>query len=356
MTVLFVGARDMLRAPLAAGLLASAARRIGRDDVVSHSAGTEAAAAAGPSSHAIAAAAGFGADLSRHKPRRVTSAMLEEADLVIVMGDREQRWLAREHPRAHASLFSHFVAGDPRAGGETSRIEDGGDSLQRICSEVRDGVEALILQLPEGARDAYAIAIEQRLSGSGGRAVPLSAADWNLIEQWWDRGIPLWCVLESLEEIEGRDPRSLPPGGGGRLTYITPMVEERFHAWERGRTQTAPRAGAEAPPPENLAAALRRAAKGTDEEAGRLLLEMAAKEAASLEDRPDSGEAQRALIERVTGSLHEGLDPAFRGDLILEAERHLADRRDSMSDEAWEVTIRRFVERRIRGIYGLPEP
>lgn len=89
MKVLFVCTGNTCRSPMAAGLLRKAAEHGGLALEVA-SAGTSAAEGQPAADHAVTVLSERGIDLSGHKARRLTGAMIREVDLVLGMTRRHK--------------------------------------------------------------------------------------------------------------------------------------------------------------------------------------------------------------------------------------------------------------------------
>ncbi len=78
-------------------------------------------------------------------------------------------------------------------------------------------------------------AVEERFRQLRGRPLLLSPADFERARSWYRRGIPLWLVLDTLEELFRRAAATDPPRRPRSLAYCEPAVLERFEEWKRRR-------------------------------------------------------------------------------------------------------------------------
>ena len=87
-SVLVVCTGNMCRSPMAHGVLA---QMLAGERVFVYSAGTDAPAGAPATRAAVEAAAGLGADISRHRARLLSAELVADADLVLVMEEYHRR-------------------------------------------------------------------------------------------------------------------------------------------------------------------------------------------------------------------------------------------------------------------------
>ena len=82
--ILFVCTGNICRSAMAEGLLAAGLGRVGSDLLVA-SAGTAGGGAAPATEHAVSVLADRGVDISTHRSRGLSAAMVGEADLIVAM-------------------------------------------------------------------------------------------------------------------------------------------------------------------------------------------------------------------------------------------------------------------------------
>jgi len=373
--ILFVSAAGILRGPMAEGIMRTLVRSGGRDDIEVSSAGVVAVEGtpADEAARRIAGAAGF--DLSNHRSCRPTGAMLGSADSIVVMEAAHLSRLAGIDPgsASRSCLLSEHAP--PRSGvaqGDDIPAALAGDegSITRSFRIVRQCVEALWRSLPAPPEEIYTRTIEERFRRYRKAPLSLSPADWDVIDRWWKEGVPLWVVLQSLDETFAR--RQTPAAGRARrLSYFIPDVAERYEAFGRSRI---PGAGAGAGPGEGEAtpghdlddlrcaasARLSEAsarARDSGQEVAAGLLEAAARQARDLgpaDDPPALIRALDGLERRLVSDLREAMDGDRLEKIRNDAAGHLSPHRDRMSPRAFEDTVSRFVDKTVREIYGVP--
>jgi hypothetical protein len=72
--------------------------------------------------------------------------------------------------------------------------------------------------------DVFIDTITERLLSIRGRGLMMSPADWLVMNDWWDRRIPLHVITECMDEAEARGVRPR------NLRYFVPAVDE---AWRQ---------------------------------------------------------------------------------------------------------------------------
>jgi len=143
--LLFVCTGNICRSPMAEGLLRKLLQERRLLDVQVRSAGFIAVPENPASNLAVLVAKEHGVDLSGHRAQPLTSLLIREADLILVM-EPEHRWELLRHHREVASkvfLLRHFA----RSGDHHRAIADPyGPDIQayRLCfEEIRECVESL---------------------------------------------------------------------------------------------------------------------------------------------------------------------------------------------------------------------
>lgn len=188
----------------------------------------------------------------------------------------------------------------------------------------------------------YIRAVERAWSKILGRAAVVSPREFEAIDGWRRRGIPLAVVLEVLADFgkrhAGQTPRS--------LTALTREVESAFSVVAAGRA--APTV-ADARPSRADARCLWEEARGRCPE-GRplhaLLTRLLAEEA--------DGTTAPVLDAALDASLPGAVPEAALASATEETVRALEEFRRRMSDEEFHKTFARALADRLRGTLGLP--
>ena len=160
--ILFVCTGNTCRSPMAEGILKKMLKDIGVGNIEVTSAGTHGLPNAPASLFAIQVAGQRGVDLSKHRSRRLTPEMIEQADLVLAMSPEHLEHINRiEGAAGHkAYLLRVFHQADPASNkapqGGVLSIEDpiGGspEDYQRSFREIEEEIKRIfpkILKLAE---------------------------------------------------------------------------------------------------------------------------------------------------------------------------------------------------------------
>jgi len=223
------------------------------------------------------------------------------------------------------------------------------------------------------AEEEYFQQIETRFAQLRGTPLLLSPSDVQLVDQWWESGIPLRIVLDAIEEVfrrrqEAPAPRTRPVLS---LRYCRHAVEAAFADWREARLGAHPAVsgdgrtpgpkeasdflGARAREIEALAAAKPAAARGPLHAAAAglhglcsELIDPGAPSLISVEARIEALEDE--LIEALLAARTE----QDRRALQEEAAAALAPLRPRLTSAAYQAGIRRHVRGRLREVEGLP--
>lgn len=195
---------------------------------------------------------------------------------------------------------------------------------------------------PEETGRRYLRAVESAWAKLTGRPVVVSPREFETIDGWRRRGIPLAIVLEALKAAgsrrSGRPPRS--------LNALTHTVEDAFAVVAAGRIQTTVGAPVPARADIRLAweSALSRCA--ADFRLRALLSKLLAEEA--------EGKDSAALDASLDASLPGAVTEAQLAQASEETRNRLAEFRARMSDEEFRATFDRARIERLRLMLALP--
>lgn len=195
---------------------------------------------------------------------------------------------------------------------------------------------------PEAGERSYLRAVEGAWSKLAGRPVVVSPREFEAIDGWRRRGIPLAIVLETLKAAAARRSGRLPRS----LTALTPAIEDAFSVVASGRIATAvgEPVPARADARRAWEAALARCPEGTPLHA--LLTSL-------LDEEAQGGEAA-ALDASLDASLPDAVHPAELSGAREETRSRLADFRARMSAEEFRTTFDRALVERLRLTLALP--
>ncbi|GAB4370473.1 MAG: hypothetical protein Kow0062_05160 [Acidobacteriota bacterium] len=194
--------------------------------------------------------------------------------------------------------------------------------------------------------------VERHFRELRNRPLLLSPADFRLAQSWFERGVPLWLVLQTITELfeqarrAGRpDPRS--------LRYCRDAVEHAFRAWQAaqaGAASASSRAdGVSGDPIERARRAL--ASSEAPEAVRRTILEALA----APPDDPGDVAWWRGLDRTLVDGCIAALPPDERVVLERRADAQLAPFAEAMSPEVLARARRAALERLVRERWHLPD-
>ncbi|HUX07557.1 MAG TPA: hypothetical protein VMX35_09620 [Acidobacteriota bacterium] len=222
---------------------------------------------------------------------------------------------------------------------------------------------------------SYFLKIEALFSALRGRSLLLSPADYQLAKGWFDRGVPLSCVLRGIRNAYFKKlAESEEPDEEVRnLSWCRWAVQRE---WKEYKTIEIEAARDEEPVSskqtgeevvsilDSLVFDLRHAAERSRvserTEPGEALIAMAAKLAALREfcgRTPDLGELEeqlRDLDEQMMSAAESAIDEETRKKIARSVEQKLKPHRDSMDSETLEATLRSAFRSKLRMTLGLP--
>ena len=191
---------------------------------------------------------------------------------------------------------------------------------------------------PAGER-GYHRAIEEAWSHLRGRPIVLSPREFEIIEGWRTRGVPLSVVLECIDAEAKR-------GGRGKrsLAHLAAPVDEAWRAVAAGRAARLPDAPAAVDPADPGSPAIGRLPG--DDPLRALILR--------LREEAAAGASPDAVDERLDRELLERIPAAMRARAAEEAGAALASFRARMPRDEFERTLARATIDRLRAELGLP--
>jgi len=366
MTILFVCSGNMHRSALAACMLREHIVRSKMPGIEVLSAGTLGLEGEEALPEARALAEEDGLDLSPHRSRALRGGEVGRADLILVMERLHLGAMEESYPEAggRCRLLSEFAApeGPILPGADIpDAIGEPMDKFRHTYGILRHCVGRLAEVLVVPDQDAYLDTIANRFGSRKGTPLPLAPADWQIVERWWQGGVPLWVILESIDEVFDRKER-----GGGRvlrLAYIDRIVERKRGELSRIRSMEAgPHApGGTQDHPFHVARQRLETALGRARAEGRTAHESALTRA--LEEIPrtcdmrfeDALERLEAIEDQLTRMCREATPESELAALTASCEEELEPYRTRMTPEAHRATLARLAATRLRERHGVPE-
>ena len=148
MRILFVCSGNTCRSPLAEAITKRMISDAGRTDIETWSAGTNAWDGSPASDGALLVGIERGLDLSEHRSRLLTSEIIAESDLVLVMAPSHLSRVKELEPGSNAHMLSSFASGN----GEGQAVQDpfGGDltAYRDAFEEIEQALSGLLDKIP----------------------------------------------------------------------------------------------------------------------------------------------------------------------------------------------------------------
>jgi len=188
----------------------------------------------------------------------------------------------------------------------------------------------------------YAREVERRWRELQGAPAVLSPKDWTVLREWYELGVPLALIDESIEVLHEGRRRRLPRS----LAQIDRAVRAGWATVRAGRPERSADPRRDGPPP-----ALERWRRVRDEQTACASLRSLI---ARLADRVAAGEDAAAVDLELDRELPAACPPTLVADVTREVERELAPFRDRIEGEALDASRRRALARRLRLRLGLP--
>lgn len=144
--VLFVCTGNSCRSPMAEGLMKK--RVADMPQIIVRSAGVAAYDGMGPSDEAVYAVRGYDVDISGHRARRLTDAMIKESDMMLVMEPVHKRHIISRVPYAEPRVF---LLKEFSARGDGVSIPDpigmGAQFYERVAAIIDEAIEGVVSQI-----------------------------------------------------------------------------------------------------------------------------------------------------------------------------------------------------------------
>lgn len=151
MKVLFVCSGNTCRSPLAEGLASKMAAERGISDISFSSAGTGALDGGGASEAAILVGLERGIDLSTHRTRALTQAVLADADLVLAMGPHHLESVRMQGAEDKAHMLDHFASSGESAGAVHDPFGGTLDAYRETAAELEYQIGRVLDRLTQKA-------------------------------------------------------------------------------------------------------------------------------------------------------------------------------------------------------------
>jgi protein-tyrosine-phosphatase len=149
MKILFVCSGNTCRSPLAAAFARKLAEERRMYNLSFDSAGTGALDGGGASEAAILVGLERGVDLSAHRTRALTPALIAHSDFVLVMGPQHLDTVRIHGSESKVRLLDHFTSGGETANAINDPFGGSLDDYRTTASELQRQVERLLDRLVE---------------------------------------------------------------------------------------------------------------------------------------------------------------------------------------------------------------
>lgn len=214
------------------------------------------------------------------------------------------------------------------------------------------GTESSPFPFRRSAAQEYFQAIEATFIALRGAPLLLAPDDWQVARRWYNDGIPLRLVEQTLREIFEKRRRKEGEDGKRELVTLRYCRRAVERAWRKRRELTAPAARGEAPTMDPkarlnaLAAALPEGLPGREDLAERIVA--VSGDAEAIEAR--LAELDAEALERA----EEGLDDAQRSELAEHVEKSLTPLRQRLPEDGLERAAKLLREQVVRRLTALP--
>ncbi len=149
MKILFVCSGNTCRSPLAEAILKGMAADAGRTDIEVSSAGTQAWDGSPASDGSLLVGLERRLELSDHRSRHLTAAIIDESDLIFVMAPSHLAQIREMSPAAKAFLLGGYVSDESMGatvqdpfGGDLAAYRETADDLERELAGILEKIPA----------------------------------------------------------------------------------------------------------------------------------------------------------------------------------------------------------------------
>ncbi len=208
---------------------------------------------------------------------------------------------------------------------------------------------------PPSDKQGYIESVDERFRVLRGSPLLLSGRDAELVFRWYDEGVPLFLVLETLEDLFRKGAERKPPRLPRTLSYCESAVLEAFaHYRERRLGADGARSDVDAERTATIARALEALAgsKAPGPAAAAALGELRALASGAA---PSGIDVLARVDARLVDACLAALAPAERDALVDAAARDVAPFADGMDDAVRARARRAALARRVRAAFAVPD-
>ncbi len=316
----------------------------------------------------------FPAEL-RERAASLSADTISPIDVCTAIVSRIERWWdGRDEARVIAryreladGLYGERVRVEPRDGlsftATTAGIEDDGGLKVTLDEGGTRGLYAEAVtrlqrdtvaddSLTDVVPDSYYGRVESYFIERRGSPLFITPAEWFLVAQWEEQGIPLQVIQDAIDRVLDRPRKSSRPL---KLTYCRQAVQSEFRRFREVRLGA--REVPEASPLDSVGhlQALAAAVAPSDPDVARAVEALAA----SIGSAGGTSEARieeelEKLDETMIDTAERELDAEQKSKLEAEAQRSLASYRERMPEKVYLSAVKSAYRKRLRAARSLP--